>query len=465
MFAIATYSRRAGLVALAALCHFGLPLSPPTSAWAQTPSLASPDVWSQPTLTGDWQGVRPNLERRGISFSLNYATEVLANVRGGIRRGAVGNGLFQPQIDVDLAKLWGWQGGMFRASGIVTHGPGLTPGYVGNLMTISNIEAGPVARMYELWYEQSALDDRFSVRTGLMTADDFMSSESASTFLNNTFGWNTLFSYALPAGGPSYPIPAPAVRVGIKPASDVYFQAAVFSGDPSGGNGSNQGAELPRGTVFSFRGGAFLITEIGYTPNQEKNATGLPASYKLGAWYHSSSRFGDQRVDTLGRSLADPTSNGVPFDHTGNWALYAVVDQMLFRVPGAEDQGLSGFVRVTGAPTYRNLVDFYIDGGLVYTGLIPGRPNDKFGVAAAYAKISNRARDLDRDTGFFENSPYPMRRAETGIEITYRAKLAPWWTLQGDLQYIIRPGGGVLNDDGSYRQNAWVVGLRSILNL
>jgi len=50
------------------------------------------------------------------------------------------------------------------------------------------------------------------------------------------------------------------------------------------------------------------------------------------------------------------------------------------------------------------------------------------------------------------------------IEMMYQAELAPWWMLQPDLQYIIRPGGGVLNPGGSLRPNAWVIGLRSSLN-
>jgi len=46
----------------------------------------------------------------------------------------------------------------------------------------------------------------------------------------------------------------------------------------------------------------------------------------------------------------------------------------------------------------------------------------------------------------------------------YQAKPKPWWTLQPELQYIIQPGGGVLNPDGRLRPNAWVIDLRSTLN-
>jgi porin len=45
--------------------------------------------------------------------------------------------------------------------------------------------------------------------------------------------------------------------------------------------------------------------------------------------------------------------------------------------------------------------------------------------------------------------------AETVIEATYKAQIAPWWTIQPDLQYIVTPSGV----QGS--QNAVVVGLRT----
>ena len=48
------------------------------------------------------------------------------------------------------------------------------------------------------------------------------------------------------------------------------------------------------------------------------------------------------------------------------------------------------------------------------------------------------------------------------VEMIYQAQLAPWWMLQPEVQYIVRPGGGVLNSDGSF--HAWVIALRSALN-
>ena len=191
---------------------------------------------------------------------------------------------------------------------------------------------------------------------------------------------------------------------------------------------------------------------------------GLPGAYRIGAWYHTSSAFADQRYDTIGLSLANPASTGIPTNHTGDSGFYGVIDQMLYRVPGTDDQGMSAFVRAGGAPNDRNLINFYGDAGLVYKGLLPGRPDDTIGIATAYARLGENARELDADTATYTNSLYPIRGGEAMIELMYQAQLTKWWTLQPDLQYIIRPGGGVLNPDGSFRPNAWVVGLRTSLN-
>jgi porin len=250
----------------------------------------------------------------------------------------------------------------------------------------------------------------------------------------------------------------------VKPRDDIQFQAAVFSGDPSGGNGSNQPVPLPTGTVFSFNGGAFFIAEASYLPNQGKDARGLPGAYRVGAWYDTSSHFADQRFDDTGLSLANPRSTGIPLEHTGDYGVYGVIDQALYRVPGTDDQGLSGFVRAGGVPNDRNLISFYADGGLLYKGLVPGRPDDNVGIAAAYARVGDNARGLDADTRLFGNFFFPVRSGETMIEMMYQAQLAKWWTLQPELQYIIRPGGGVLNPNDSLRPDAWVIGVRSVLN-
>ena len=72
-----------------------------------------------------------------------------------------------------------------------------------------------------------------------------------------------------------------------------------------------------------------------------------------------------------GGALIAVTGNpGAPLD--SDWGFYGIIDQLIWRVPGSEDpKGVGVFGRVMGAPADRNLVDFYADSGVTFTGMIP----------------------------------------------------------------------------------------------
>jgi len=213
----ATVGRRwtracAALTLAAAAAGFG------TCARAQ--SQPQSDLWTRSTMSGDWGGLRPWLDSKGVAFTFGYFNDFLANVGGGIKRGAVDIGSFQPQLDLDLQKLVGLDGGRVHVHGLVTHGPFFSVPYLGNIIGVSNIEAGPVARLYALWYEQSAFADRLNIRAGLMLADSqFLQSKTATNFINNGISWPMFLAGNLPAGGPAYPLPAPGVRAASRDSS------------------------------------------------------------------------------------------------------------------------------------------------------------------------------------------------------------------------------------------------------
>ena len=436
------------------------------AATARADEAAAKDFWHQDTLTGDWGGLRSELANQGVTFSMSYTAEVWGNVSGGIKRGATYDGTLQPEIDVDLEKLVGWTGASASVSMLQGHGPSLSTGWVGNLMTVSGTVVGPPAtRLYNLWLQQNLFGDVLSIRAGVMNVDaEFMINLTGGTFLNTTFGWSTWVGSDLPGGGPANPLSAPGIRVRVKPIDNTYVQAAVFSGDPTGHDGSNSpSTSIPTGTLISFSGGAFIIAEAGYAVNQEKGAQGPPEAFKLGGWYHTSDHFQDQRFGTDGLSLANPLSNGVPLEHHGDWGIYASADGTFYQTK--DGNNLAGFVRIgTGTPGDRNLISFYADAGLTYSGLIPGRDEDTAGIAVGFTRIGRNARGLDQDTRFFTGNPlFPIRGQEVVLEVTYQAQLTPWLTMQPDFQYVFNPSGGVLNADGSRRRDAVVLGLRSVV--
>jgi len=422
-------------------------------------------IWDRANLFGDLGGLRTRLSDRGVTFGLTETGEVFGNPTGGVRRGVIYEGLTQFGVGVDTEKAFGLVGGTFNATGYQIHGRGLSINALGNnLNTVSSLEAPRGTLLFELWYEQVLLDKKLAVRAGQLAADqEFMISQYAGLFTNHTFGWSTFPSADLPSGGPAYPLATPGVRVKYIPASSLSLLAAVFNGDPAGpGTGVPQDRD-PSGTAFRLRDGVFVIVEAQYGINGGEGATGLPGTYKAGAWYNSQN-FADQRRNGSGASLADPAGTGATGrNRRGNWSLYAVADQLAYREPGTKDQGLGVFARIMGAPGDRNLVDFYVDAGITYKGLIPGRDSDTAGLAFALARISDTAAKLDSDTARFTGGLYPVRRHESVLELTYQAQVAPWWQVQPTAQYVFDPNGGVPNPQQPAKRlgDAAVLGLRT----
>ena len=135
--------------------------APPT-ANAQTaavPEDARPTgLWERDRLTGDWGGLRTALEARGITLGLTDTSEVMGNVSGGTKQGAVFDGKTEIDLEVDLEKLAGWTGGRFKVSAYQIHGRGLSADNIGNLLTVSNIEAVRGTRLADLYLEQSLFE-------------------------------------------------------------------------------------------------------------------------------------------------------------------------------------------------------------------------------------------------------------------------------------------------------------------
>jgi porin len=418
-------------------------------------------------LTGDWGGLRSQLDKQGVDIGIEYIGETFADLTGGIHQGTVYEGRLSVSLDVDLAKLAGWQGASAHAGMYQTHGHGPSANLVGNFLDVSGIEALPSTRLFTLWLQQNLFDDRLSIRLGQIAMDDeFLISDISANLVNADFG-NPAINYEnMIAGGPIYPVADPGMRVQYKPREDLALLGAVFSANPGGSN-CTLDVQLcdPSGTTFSFSGGTLWVGEVQYSVNQKKGAAGLPGTYKIGGW-HENAPFEDLHfgLDASGAevSLASPAVVGTLF-HSGDSALYGVVDQMLWQRPGTKNQGLSGFVRLGGAPADRSLVSFYADGGLSWQGL-PGRPDDIAILGVAYAAISPAAAGLDRDRAALVPG-YPVRDFETVVELSYLAQVRPWLLVQPDLQYVIHPGGNVPNPNSPPAPipNALVLGLRTTI--
>lgn len=414
---------------MAMLCAIVLSLSlSALPAWGQTPTLAQTPtpaalaaattqpatVWTRSQLLGDMNGFRPALERRGMTLSVNETSEVLINISGGLERGGNYQGLTTVTWGLDTKQAGLWTGGSINVSLLQIHGDEFSPEHLGSLQTASGIEAPSQTRLWEAWFEQKMPGGKVDVRLGQQSIDqEFMSSQYSATFVETMFGWPAVPSYDMVDGGPAYPLSGLGARARAQVSKDLTLLTGVFAGNPAGDHG----------TDFSLDGGVLFLGELQYggrpgfrRPREPRHRLpgvaapsgadrgGLPGTYKIGMWY-ASADFADQYIDDGGLSLANPTSDGRPLMHGGNYSVYAVADQMIWQAAAGSPRAFDIFSRIMGAPGDRNLVSFSGNFGITMTAPLAGRDHDVVGLAVGGVTVGSHVRDLDRDTGCSTATP------------------------------------------------------------
>jgi porin len=398
----------------------------------------------------DVGGARAALARAGIGVGGAYFAEPFYNW-GGFDQGGEYQGVLELYVNADMNKLGLWKGLCFHANGFQIHGNSITAANIGALMPVTSLEATDATRLFELWLEQTIIKDKLSVRVGQLAADEeFILSDGGGYFINGTWGWPSITAADLPSGGPAYPLATPGVRVAVNPNEKMGLLLGVYNGDPAPKCASDDPQRCnDHGLDFELDDDPLLMVEGVYRYNQSGR---LPGAVKVGGWNHFGT-FEDQRFDSGGALIAVTANSGAPLDH--NWGLYAIIDQLIWRVPGSQDpQGVGIFARSIGAPEDRNLIDFYFDGGLTFTGMFRNRPNDALAIGFAYTNISDRVSAFDVDLG----EPV-ARNYEALIEVSYTYQVNPGLAIQPDFQYIFQPGGNVAG-----QKDATVVGARTSIS-
>ena len=443
-------------------------------------------LWEQEYATGDWGGLRTRLANRGVVFNFTYAADPIGVVSGGIKRGVFYNGFLDLGTDIDLEKLVGWKGGHFHVNGFYPHGENGSANYVGDIGTFSNIEAYDTYRLYELWLEQSFFEDRFSLRVGQITFDSEFAVLDAygGLFVQSGFAVPEALSANLPL--PIFPNATPGLRVRIAPFKGFAMQAAVFDGNSAPGLTPDHSPDAAISTDFNRHGthwalrpdeGALFVGEMSYrfnqVPEEEASATrtnadarplgtpaapvvpqrGLAGSYEVGFLWHT-----DGFADIYDVTLADLGSSLAPSEarnRGADYAIYANLEQELWREPGCEKQGVGAFAHAAWMPPDRNYIEFSAEGGLHWRGAIPGRDKDALGLGVAFLKISDHVASAVCAANRRDHTSLSVPDFEATIELVYRYQAAPWLSIQPHAQYVIQPSG--TKDYG----NAVILGVRT----
>ncbi len=395
---------------------------------------AQPSFWDQQYMLGDWGGERTALEKEGVSFDFNNIGDFLTDVTGGQEHHLTYFGRFRATTDIDFNRLSGFDGELFF-SPIWQYGQNLSAQYL-HTNTLTSSIAGPNSvRIDQFWYQQGFFDNMFKIKVGQVAAvNEFGATDFFDILFNDELGYapNAIFNTKQPF--------SPASKPGVVLWGDLsdltpglYAKTGVFTGYDNPYHPDSNGVDY----VDDFDHGITGSVELGY----KEQKTIYDGVYKVGANWNS------------GFAYVNPATNQ-PYGHDYN--AYAVVEKTVYRPLGMDGKidtkkGLDLLFEFVGEPGDRNPLQYEFTTGGRYTGLIPGRDDDKVGFGLIYSDNGNAFSQAN------ENGGGPGLGGETTVELDYQYNPAPWLSIQPDAQYIFDPGGDSSHDD------ILVLGLRTIV--
>lgn len=377
--------------------------------------------------TGDWYGLRTDLERAGVTVAGSAITEWSWVPPGeGVADRWGFRYLVNLGVDVDLERLADWRGGQVFVD-FEWADTGVDGGRSGSPSGYSDIAvAERVLELSEFWWDQRIDDGPWRIKIGKIDAnEDFAAIPVTGDFVASSAALPTTI-FAMP----TYPSPALGASVFLDPADDWHFGFAVFDGSGASGGVRTGGATAASVYDNEVKGDVFLIAN-GVYRSPDLLGDDLTGRFEFGGWWNSGP------FETFGGSTRQGTG--------GIWANASIRCWAPTDVKATDDTDLAGlwwFGQYGWTPGDVSEVESEWGVGLVQNGTFPGRSND-----AAGLYVTGTGSSSDAASGF-------DGRWETLLEGYYAAAVTPWLTIQPDVQFVVDPGADPAIPD------TWVLTLR-----
>ncbi len=327
---------------------------------------------------------REILETKGFESHGFLKTEGTTDFRSGLSAdGTDFRGLLETSVSLDLDKAFRWKGARISASFHDYFGTDATDDLIRDAQGFSNIDAQPLNRMYELWFEQSLANGKVRIKLGRIDANtEFAFVENAGEFLNSSMGYSpTILDMH------SYPEPQPGAVLAMKTGD--FFSLTV-------------------GDFLCPMRGDMALGEIG---TRWKLFNGqAPGRIAFGSWIHPHTLTGNFGNEAFGLH-----------------GYYAIGEQMLWKTnPGAPDdaRGIRAFVQWGSAdPTFSG-ISRHEGGGAEWIGPFSRRSSDVAGLGITAVRLGQ-----DSYQGSYTGH-------EQSIESFYKVSVRSWMSITADLQFI-----------------------------
>jgi len=395
--------------------------SPAQSQITQEETLSGPDSHemspdTRAYLFGDWGGWRTRLLNRGVRFDFQYISDSLWNVESEKKKRFAMWNRFRATVDIDFGALVGQRDLYFHATGLWQGGGNLGK-YLGLLTSPSGMSSANTTRLDSWWLEKRWLDERVTARVGQFAGQDFYGAQHyAASFIFEPMGYalGNLFT-TFESFDPFTP---PAAEIRVVPLHSLYVKSMVLAGDRSPFS-HNQ-----TGLVLQFHGNPVIVSEIGFTPGKKASSVrafdnvetrkGYSGLYQFGAAYNPG-------------KFTEPTHAR---RRSGNYLLYWMASQALWRVDPQEAQGLDATFAYDWSPPSVNRNNTLLTAGLRFNEPLPLPFHNTMSLGYVRNSLSSR----------FLQPGMPNFKPEHGVEFNVMLVVGPL-LVQPVIQYYANVGG------------------------
>jgi len=366
-------------------------------------------------LFGEWGGERTRLLERGVGFDFQYVSDSLWNIESQQQERFASWNRFRWTVDIDFGKLAGQHHLYFHATALWQAGGNLGA-YLGLLTSPSGMSSMNTCRLDSWWLEKRWLSERLAVRVGQFAGQDFYGAQHyAASFIFEPIGYalGNLFTTLEMFDPPS----TPAMEVRLVPVHNLYVKSMVMAAVPS------PFSQNPTGLVPQFNGVPVSVSEIGFTPG--KNASSVRAFDTV------ESRKGYSGLYQFGASYNPgkvTTASGAT--QSGNYLLYWMASQALWRVDPKGAKGLDGTFAYDWSPANINRNNTMLTAGLRFNEPLPLPIHNTMSLGYVQNRLSQQ----------FGPEDMPPWKPEHGVEFNALLDPLPMLLLQPVIQYYANVG-------------------------
>jgi porin len=326
-------------------------------------------------LFGEWNGERTQLERRGVHFDFQYIGDSLSNVRGDKKTRFASWNRFRGTVDIDFGALVDEPGLYFHATALWQAGGNLGA-YLGLLTNPTGLVSMNTCRLDSWWIEKRWLNERIAARVGQFAGQDFYGAQHyAASFIFEPMGYalGNLFTDYESFDPPS----TPAMEVRFVPVRNLYVRSMVEAED------RDPFAHNPTGLVPQFRGVPVSISEIGFAPGTKATSVRALDTVESRRGYSGLYQFGASYNPSTFTTASDET-------RSGNYLLYWMANQALWRVDPQRAKGLDAAVAYDWSPPDVNRNNTMLTAGLRFNEPLPLRIHNTMSLGYVQNRLSQQ---------------------------------------------------------------------------